>query len=471
LYDYLQLKNKNSMIPTIPLSQFPINPVKDIDIENAYNWFKSFISDKDWLKRKNEIENYLSNIVRSSEPFSEPISEGTLLVVKKDQIGWYLYLVHVYLFEPHKYEYFQGARVIPIFKRIGMDVNLVVKIEGINKKMREMFKKRTSEADAILFEVLTSLLWVRNGWEVKIIEEGKGPKTPDFEVVKGTEKWQVECKRQMKTADYTYKETKKRQIMISQISKLLLQFNILLDIKFHVELVSLPDSYLFDLLNDIISTTKIPCKIISNESVDIELSFVDIELIQNHLKQYLVKNNSPQLFELIAKKEVDHSAFTSGFLGTFYYVGDGEANNLYINEIAKAFGVHCYCDSENALNAKARDVRRQIKSAISQFNPEANSIIHIGMETFDGPEVEMARTEKLINTMSNIDPKSNKLGWIFYHYFQSYTRSYMDWYFDETVSTATSFINPVLPIKNTFLIIPEDEVMIEDASHWDKELP
>lgn len=459
------------MIPRIPLSQFPINPVRDTDIENAYNWFRSFISEKDWLQRKKEIENYLSTIVRFSTPFSEPISEGTLLVIKKDQIGWYLYLVHAYLFEPHKYEYFQGARVVPIFKRIGMDVNLVEKIEGLNKKMRDMFKRRRSEADAILFEVLTALLWVRNGWDVKVIEEGKGKKSPDFEVVKGEEKWQVECKRQMKTADYTYSETEKRQIMISKISSLLLKYNILLDIKFHVELIYLPDAYLLDLLNEVIPKTKTPCKIISNDKIDIELSFVDIDRIQNHLKQYFVKNNSPQLLELIAKKEVDHSAFSSGFLGSFIYVGEGEANNLYINEITKAFGVHWYCDSGDAINAKARDVKSQIKSAISQFNPEANSIIHIGMETFDGPEVEMARTEKLISTMSNIDAKSNKLGWIFYHYFQSYTRSYRDWNFDETVTTATSFLNPGLPIKNIFLIIPEDELLIEEGSHWNKDLP
>lgn len=38
------------MIQRIPLSQFPINLIKDIDIENAYNWFKSFISDKDWVQ-------------------------------------------------------------------------------------------------------------------------------------------------------------------------------------------------------------------------------------------------------------------------------------------------------------------------------------------------------------------------------------------------------------------------------------
>ena len=33
--------------------------------------------------------------------------------------------VHTYLFEHHKYEYHQGARIIPTSKRIGADLELV----------------------------------------------------------------------------------------------------------------------------------------------------------------------------------------------------------------------------------------------------------------------------------------------------------------------------------------------------------
>lgn len=455
----------------MPLPEFMKNQLVDIDIKTAYEWFRTFISDEEWLSRKNKIETYLSTVVRSASPFAEPISEGTLLVIKDDQIGWYMYLVHTYLFEPHKYEFYQGARVVPLFKRIGMNIELVKQIDGIRRKIRDMFTKRTAEADAILFEILTGLLWARNGWEVKILKEGKGGKTPDFEVTKGTEKYQVECKRQMKTADYAYRETKKRQLMVSQISRILLQYNVLLDITFHVELLSLPDSYLLDLLGEVIPRTKVSGKIISNPMIDVDLSFVDIEGIQRHLDQFLVKNGSPQLLELITKKEVDHSAFTSGFIGSYFFLGDGEANNLYVDGIQNAFGVHCYCDAENSINAKARDVKKQITSAISQFDPESDGIIHIGMETFDGPAVEFARLDKITNTMSSIDPESNKLCWIFYHYFQSYTRSNEPWLFDETVSTASPFVNPVLPISNTFLVIPEEEVSIENNSHWLRDLP
>lgn len=459
------------MLQRIPLSQFPINLPQDPEIENAYKWFRAFISEKDWERRKREIENYLSSIVRTSAPFSEPISKGTLIVIHKDQIGWYLYLVHTYLFEPHKYEYYQGARILPIFKRLGMNLNLLKDIDGINKKMHDLLKKRTSEADAILFEILTALLWVRNGWKVKIIEEGKSGRTADFSVSKDNTRWEVECKRQKKTSDYTYRETQKRQILISHISKMLLRYNVLLDITFHVELSSLSDTYLHDILKGIIPLTKNPGKLISNDEIDVDISFVDISAIQDHLKSHFVKNNSPQHLELISNKPVDHSSFTSGFIGDFFYVGEDSANNLYISNVINAFGVHCYCDSNVALTAKARDVRNQIHSAIGQFSSDVDGIIHIGMETFDGPEVEKARLEKILKTMGGIDTQQNRLCWIYYHFFQSYTRSYRDWYFDETVSIATSFINPAPPIAQTFLIIPEDEVSIEEASHWDKDLP
>lgn len=321
------------MIQRIPLSEFPIGANQDADIKDAYYWFKEFISEKDWERRKNEIENYLTSIVRASEPFSEPINEGTLLVIQKDQIGWYLYLVHTYLFEAHKYEYYQGARVLPIFKRIGMNLDLVKDIEGINKKIRDLFKKRTAEADAILFEILTALLWKRNGWIVKVIEEGKSGKTPDFSVSKDNVEWQVECKRQKKSSDYTYRETKKRQVLISGLSKMLLQYNVLLDITFHVELVSLPDTYLRDVLENIIPKTKTPGRIVSNFEVDIDMTFVDISSIQEHLKTNYVKMSSPQHLELIANKEIDHSSFTSGFIGNFVYVGDDNVNNLYISSL------------------------------------------------------------------------------------------------------------------------------------------
>lgn len=260
-------------------------------------------------------------------------------VINTDKIGWYLYLIYVGIYEPHKYDYFPSARILPIFKRLGMNLDKVKSINGINKKVRTLVSKRISEADAILFEILVALLWTRNGWEVYFLDEAKKGKTPDLEVTKNGKTWQVECKKQSKTANYTYRETEKRQKMVSQVCDLLMRYDVLLNITFHVELLSLPETYLKDLLTDIIPQIKIPGKLIQNDEIDIDISFVDYNRINSYLKEYgIVKQNSPQLLDLIANRPLDHSSFTAGNFGKYYLIGEGEVNNLFFTQIDKAFG-------------------------------------------------------------------------------------------------------------------------------------
>ena len=456
------------MINRIPPSYFNFPSISDPDIINAYNWIRSYIHEKDWKKRISYIEKELSLKFKKDE--SIDISKGTLNAINSDKIGWYLYLVYVGINEPYKYDYFPSARILPIFKRLGMNLDMVKSISGINKKIRTLVSKRMSEADAILFEILTALLWRRNGWDVKILDEAKNRKTPDLEVTKEGKTWQVECKRQSKTANYTYQETEKRQKIISQVCDLLMQYDVLLDITFHVELLSLPETYLKDLLTDIIPKTKASGKLIQNDEIDIDISFIDYNKINSFLKEYgIVKQNSPQLLELIANRPVDHSSFTGGNLGRYYLIGEGEVNNLYFTQIDKAFGVECRCDAESAIIAKARDVKNQIHDAIKQFNQESDGIIHIGMETFDGSIVENERTNKITKTLKEIDAPN--LGWIYLHYFQSYSRSEDPWILDETTQRITAYINPVPPLSIEHLIIPENEVLSEDISHWDRPLP
>lgn len=456
------------MIPSISPSCFSFPTISDPDIINAYNWIKSYISEKDWKKRISYIEKELSLKFKDNEPVD--ISKGTLSAIKSDKIGWYLYLIYIGIYEPHKYDYFSSARILPIFKRLGMNLDEAKSINGINKKIRTLVSKRMSEADAILFEILTALLWKRNGWEVKMLDEAKKGKTPDLEVTKDRKTWQVECKRQSKTADYTYQETEKRQKMISQVCHLLMQNNVLLDITFHEELLLLPETYLKDLLTDLIPKAKTSGKLIQNHEVDIDISFIDYNKIDTYLKEHkIVKQNSPQMLELIANRAVDNSSFTGGSLGKCYLIGEGEANNLYLTQIDKAFGVECRCDAEKAIMAKARDIKNQIQDAIKQFSQESNGIIHIGMETFDGSIVEKERTNKILNTLKTIHAPN--LDWIYLHYFQSYSRSEEAWIVDETVQRITALIAPVPPLKIEHLIVPEDEILAENISHWNRPLP
>jgi hypothetical protein len=455
---------------TIPAETFKTLKFDDHDVINSWKWLMSFISQKDWQKRKYKIENKVTVEFRSSPPFSEPLTEGTLIVVKDDIIGWYLYLVEMLINEPHKYEYFQGARIVPIFKRFGADLEILKRIGGIDGKIKDMLKKRASEAVALLFEILTALLWARNGFHVAFIPEKIGEKTPDIQAKKQGKVWNIECKRQSKTADYTYRETAKRQKMVSHISRDLIQKNILLDIIFHVELETLPDTFLKDLIGHKLSLA-IPGKIISNKQVDIDLSFVDIPAIKKYLKDNSVKHNSPLLNILIGKKPVDNKGFTCGVHANFFRVGQGEVNNLYISDIANAYGVYWTCDAKEALWAKARDIKNQIHTAMQQFNSEETAVIHIGMETFDGPDVEMTRFNKIQATIEKIDPLNSNLRWIFCNFFQAYSPPDQCWVFDETVSTMSANFNPNPPIKLRLMVVPDDADNANDISHWERPLP
>lgn len=457
---------------TIPIEEFNMPLDQDSDVLKSWLWFLSLISKEDWRIRKSAIEARITIEERTSAPFSESLDKGTLIAIKDDQIGWYLYLAELYLKEPHKYEFFQGARIIPVFKRLGQDFDLLMQIGGVTKKIRNLIKTRKSEADALLFEVLTALMWARNGWDVRFLEESKtGKKNPDLYVKKGGREFYVECKRQTKTSDYAYRETKKRQVMISHLNKELLAGCFLLDITFHVELESLPDTYLRDLLVDKLPTIKSPHKIVEKDVVEIDISFVDVMSINKYLKDHWVKYQSPQLNLLIGRKAPDNLAFTSGLYANFFKVGEGNVNNQYVDEIGLAYGVFCKCDASEAINAKARDIKKQLFSALEQFQPGQNVVIHIGMETFDGPEVEKKRLFKITETVDNLGIKGKNLKWAYCHFFQSYSTPIETWAFDETVTTISS-VPPDLPppLASTFLIVPE-EAGQDNKSHWELPLP
>jgi hypothetical protein len=65
----------------------------DKNVISAWTWIRSFMSDKDWEKRKSTIEQKIVLKFRDTPPFSEPLTEGTLMNIKDDVIGCYLYLV------------------------------------------------------------------------------------------------------------------------------------------------------------------------------------------------------------------------------------------------------------------------------------------------------------------------------------------------------------------------------------------
>lgn len=458
------------MINSIQPSDLAFAKYDDQDVISAFNYFMTFMTPAQWQSKKQAIEEYLSKFYLNSPPLSQPVSEGLLMVTDKDRIGWYLYLMHCLIYEPHKYEYFQGARIIPLFKRIGMDIDLLPTLEGLRKKISDLIKKRPIEADQVIFELLVALAWKRNGYDVEFLAEGV-TKTPDLLVKKNGKSYQVECKRQQKSGAYFYEENKIRQKMVLHVAPFLLTNCLLMEVTFHVELKSLSETYLLDLFRSEQSKIRGENWTISNEKLDIKASKIDLAMINHHLSQYHIKDKSPHLLELLAKKPIDYDGFTVCLHAAGYHIGEALANNYYIGHINNAFGVIVTCDAPQVYVEKARDLKGLLYKALEQLTLDCEGVVHIGMETFDGPNVESERLKKIYRTIESIDPEKTDLSWIFTHYFQSYSRSDENWIFDETVDVASAYVVPITPLPKNFLIIPDDADIIESSWHWERPLP
>jgi hypothetical protein len=78
------------------------------------------------------------------------------LIGPEDQIGWYLYLTETSLCEPRRTEMNQAARVLPVFRRLGMDIDVLQRIGGIDEKMKEVLYHSKGQPGSVLFEMLTA---------------------------------------------------------------------------------------------------------------------------------------------------------------------------------------------------------------------------------------------------------------------------------------------------------------------------
>ena len=105
----------------------PFGNYADPEIENALAWFLSFIGKSEWDKRVARLENALeAKLTLQEEDIG--LNDATAISFPNDQMSWYLYLVDTALNAPLKYEPTQGARVLPLFKRLGADLSLLTSI-------------------------------------------------------------------------------------------------------------------------------------------------------------------------------------------------------------------------------------------------------------------------------------------------------------------------------------------------------
>lgn len=446
------------------------------DIQRALDWFLSFLDPDEWIARKDAIENHLEQtftIHKSREEAGtpKPVSINT------DTMGWYLYLAETALMDITRYEPIQGARVLPIFERLGTDLAELTQIEGIERKVQNLLGKDRGTPDSGLFEIVVALLWKRNGWEhVELIPEAPPEKRPDICARSGDTEWFIECKRMAKTSGYSQREREKWLRMWRQIADFMTdrRMPFVLDIVFHVELETLPDEFVRDeLAGKLPLLVSFPCNIISNDIWDVRVWTVDFDAANRHLHKNYVKYPSDQLTELIAGKghRDPNKGFTCVVGGNKVRIGGGRGNNRYMDTMDFAAGAFWDCDADRAIERKARDIRARLSEAVEQLPDDKPCVVHVGLETLDGVSVEAERYQRIFNTVRKFDARGKDLQWVFCHLYQSYAPPEKAWVMDETAYYFShSDYADDKPLSNIATLAPS-ECFNEDGVHWLKDAP
>jgi hypothetical protein len=445
----------------------------DPDIERAFDWILSFLPSGEWKRRRLAIEKYLESLFHP-KPTGASITGFNRLIGTEDRIGWYLYLVETSQHEPHRTEVNQASRVLPVFKRLGMELDRLMQIGGIESQVSRLLGTSKDQPDSVLFEILVALLWSRNGWrDVSFILPSRKRKRPDIRAANGGDEWFIETKRMATNSGYTQKERDKWLRMWLRLKDCLIRerYPLILDIAFHVELEQLNDSFPYDELAGKLKFVTGPCHLISNEIWDVSAKFVDLAEISKHLDEYYVKCHSRQLQELIGGSWDRKKGFTFVMLSSNVRIGGERGINQYVEHIDWAAGVYWHCDSDRAQEAKARDVRRHLADAIEQLPANGRGVVHVGIETLDGEVVEAERYARIVNTVASFDAKGKDLRWVYTHLFESYAPPQKAWSFDETIYKfgANQAFNPEPISEHNTVAAGDDE--LSGGVHWLREAP
>ncbi len=451
-----------------------VNEENSTNLRHALDWFLSFLEPSSWIARKTVIEEYLERVLLARRT-RDDATEHESISVGVDPMGWYLYLAETALTAVEKYEPLQGARVIPIFERIGENLDLVMEINGIDEKVKFLTSQPSVSVDSTLFEILVALLWKRNGWRnVWLLPESPLEKRPDILIDSLGTRWAVECKRLAKTSEYSNKERTKWLRLWRPLSDFLVRHRlpVILDIVFHVELETLSDEFVaMELAGKLPLIHSYPSHIVSNDVWDVRVSRSTLERAKAHLRHNYVKLPSNQLNELIGDRPSPEAEFTTVVGGQVARLRAGRGLGRYLDTIDFAAGAFWRCDSPIAIRRKARDVRKRLSDAIEQLPQGIPCVVHIGLETLDGPSVEAERIRRIFDSLGRFDARGRDLRWVYCHLYQSYAPPDQAWVVDETVyyfSRSTTTIDR--PLIHLGTIVPESELS-DSGVHWLREPP
>lgn len=432
---------------------WPDNP----DLRRAVDWFKSFIPEAEWKVRRVKAATALYQCeIGTADSLGDGRAYNT-----RDTFGWYLFLAESYLDHIFNYDYYFGARVIPVFLSIGRNLDLIKGIQGVDNRVGRMVMRDHAQPNGSLFELLVAACYRRARAIVAFVEEQRGvTKTHDMDVTIEGIVWAVECKR-MEVGEYGERE----RIRIGELWKdgslqlSLIEKNALCHAQFRIELSLVPDSYLTEKVDLWLATAKqsfawddsIGCGTIS----DLDLAPLAHVLSTDH-----VLGSSTRILELLTGKYIRNANYQ-----TVLRTKRAE-NPRYVDHCDRAIVLHWESVSDASIDGKARDIKKKLSEATLQLPDGRPCVVHIGFEAVEGDRVERVRYEKILATARQFDPERKKLEYVYCHYLVPESPPDQSWAFDETTQWCAVRPEHRRPLDNDFLVLPEG-VETRAGAHWE----
>ncbi len=354
-------------------------------------------------------------------------------------------------------------RAVPFLTRIGKELPLLMSVKDVEDRAARIMLTERRQPDSGIYELLVALAYRRGGWHrVEFVPEtpGRG-RTPDLHVFRKGSRWAVECKR-LAPSSYAAGEKLRGTLLAEPVHALCLEMNesIVVEVKYKVELTSVPDRYLVAHVQSAIRQGSRP--LWDDEIASGRVRPVDWPLIRKVLIKDYVYFGSSRMIELLAGyyvHEADHSLAAKW--------RPSPKKSEYADAVYQASVVTWVSQSKKAVTQKARHFRKVLGNAEDQLPSDRPGVIHIGIESYAGMHVDSLRHVRNTLEARYFEPRKS-LRWVYGNLFvpEATTRKDESWAITETmVPYKVGLHSTRWPLPRHFLISPEGDR--RQGVHWD----
>lgn len=291
---------------------------------------------------------------------------------------------------------------------------------------------------------------------------------------RGNQTFYVECKRLSKTTQYSEQERKEWQKRWKQLVQNQMKYphSVFMNVEFKDEVKNTDLNIVASAFEKIVSCDDLykGCSF-EDKCIKVFGKHIDMKRVADHFDKWMVKYPSPQLHALFDDNYDPHGSYTFACNVKLVEVAPSEDSviNIFAESIDKVYCTKWECTADESIDRKAKDVKNLLVKAVKQAPKVGSTIVHIGYETLEGPNIEFIRDYKIVKMLSEFTFDDKDIASVFCHSFQSRVFPDNEWDFAETTRDF-GFSCPTREILTDNLLMERDGTKISDENHWTQDL-